>query len=272
MPDLPADLVLFALLGLVSGFASGLFGIGGGILRIPIFMALFPLLGIHHSVLMHMAVGTSVALVIPTAAAASWKQYRQGNLQPDTVLIWSAGVAVGVLVGLVLVPYVSTYLFKLLFVVFLLMVAVYMGFLADRPAVNADSPNRYTEFGAGAGAGVGLASVLTGTGGGMFATPVLKFLGVELKRAVAVGSATGLVVGSMGGVGFLWHGLGVAGRPEHAIGFVDPFAVLAMTPTILLSAPLGVRAANALDKALLQRGFAILALLIAAHIGFQLFG
>jgi uncharacterized membrane protein YfcA len=71
---------VFALVGLASGFVSGLFGIGGGIVRIPLFVYLLPLFGVAHSVMMHVAVGTSMALVLPSAIASTRKQLALGNL------------------------------------------------------------------------------------------------------------------------------------------------------------------------------------------------
>jgi uncharacterized protein len=70
----------FALAGLASGFVSGLFGVGGGIVRVPMFVYLLPLFGVPHAVLMHVAVGTSIALVLPSALASTRKQLALGNL------------------------------------------------------------------------------------------------------------------------------------------------------------------------------------------------
>lgn len=85
----------FALVGLASGFASGLFGIGGGIVRIPIFIYLLPLFGVAHPVLMHVAVGTSMALVLPSAVASTRKQQTWRS---------SVGIFLGVLIGTALLP------------------------------------------------------------------------------------------------------------------------------------------------------------------------
>src|SRR3981189_944745 len=98
----------FALVGLASGFASGLFGIGGGIVRIPIFIYLLPLFGVAHPVLMHVAVGTSMALVLPSAVASTRKQYALGNLDLSFYRTWALGILIGVLVGLALLPFAST--------------------------------------------------------------------------------------------------------------------------------------------------------------------
>ena len=85
-------IIVFALVGLGSGFASGLFGIGGGIVRIPLFVYLLPLFGVPHPVMMHVAVGTSMALVLPSAVASTRKQLALGNLDLAFFRTWAVGI------------------------------------------------------------------------------------------------------------------------------------------------------------------------------------
>jgi Sulfite exporter TauE/SafE len=95
---------VFAVVGLFSGFVSGLFGIGGGIVRIPLFVYLLPLFGVAHPVVMHLAVGTSMALVLPSALASTRKQLALGNLELAFFRTWAVGIFVGVLIGTALLP------------------------------------------------------------------------------------------------------------------------------------------------------------------------
>src|SRR5882672_9601437 len=115
-------IVVFAVVGLASGFASGLFGIGGGIVRIPIFTYLLPLFGVEHSILMHVAVGTSIALVLPSAIASTRKQYALGNLDLSFYRTWALGILIGVLIGLALLPYASTEALQIIFALFMITV------------------------------------------------------------------------------------------------------------------------------------------------------
>lgn len=143
-------------------------------------------------------------------------------------------------------------------------IAVYIGFFVAGLPVGSGTLRESRSI--PAGSIVGFVSILTGTGGGTFATPVLEALGVPLNRAIATASATGLVIGATGGAGFLYHGLCVADRPAHAVGYVDPLVFLAMTPAILISAPLGVKFGNAMSRLVLQRAFGVLALIVAFQI------
>ena len=162
--DLITQIIVLLVAGFVTSFVSGLFGVGGGILRIPLFVYLLPWLGVPHTSLMHMAVGTSMALLIPTAIAASLKQYHQGNLDISFYRTWAAGILIGVLIGLLLVPYVSTEIFKIVFIVYLVGVAVYMGFAPESVVISEFPPTGPVKI--LLAAIVGLASTLTGTGGG----------------------------------------------------------------------------------------------------------
>ena len=163
---------MFLVLGFFTGFLSGLFGIGGGFLRIPIFILIFPLIGIKDVVLMHFAVGTSMALIIPTALASSIKQYMQGNLDLNYYWTWSLGILMGVLLGLLLVPYCSAQLFKILFIMLVLSVVVYMSFFSETKVISQTAPRGILKL--FIAALIGMVSALTGTGGGSIRYPYLK--------------------------------------------------------------------------------------------------
>jgi uncharacterized membrane protein YfcA len=127
--------VAFTLAGLASGFASGLFGIGGGIVRVPIFVYLMPMVSVPHAVLMHVAVGTSIALVVPSAIASTRKQLALGNLDTGYFRTWAMGILAGVVIGLGALHFVSTEALQVIFATFMLSVGFYEGLLKDRVVV-----------------------------------------------------------------------------------------------------------------------------------------
>lgn len=268
--NLPAEICLLLALGLATSFISGLFGIGGGIIRIPLFVYLFTWLAVDHRLLMHMAVGTSVALVIPTAIAASIKQARQGNLDRAFYRTWAVGIAIGVVLGGLIVPHVSTELFKTVFIGFLLVVAVYIGFVPKTITATDQPPTGVPKI--VLAAMVGLVAMLTGTGGGALTTPLLTACSMPLKRAVAIASATGLIVGTIGTIGFIVTGWHVANRPAFSLGYIDLTVLLSMLPTILIGAPLGAKFNNRLNDRALERTFAIFLLAVACDMIYKLGG
>ncbi len=260
--------IAFIAAGLVSGYLAGLFGIGGGILRVPLFVLLFTQFGVDESVVMHLAAGTSLSLVIPSAIAAVWKQHRMGKFDFAYYKTWAAYVLAGVIVGVILLPHITTRYLEGVFVVFLLGVSGYVGLVPEH-IVLADVPPHGWKKGI-YGTVIGALSVLIGIGGGVFTTPVMKAHRMSIHRAIALAVGTTLVVGTAGTVGAIVVGLGAPGRSPSAIGFVDPIAFAAMVLPVLFCAPLGVRTANWMDKVHLRWMYAIFLLLMAGYMAWNL--
>jgi uncharacterized membrane protein YfcA len=264
MEDLVMRLAVFALVGAASGFLSGLFGVGGGIVRIPIFLWLLPLFGVAHPVVMHVAVGTSIALVLPAAVAATRKQIAFGNLDLSFYRTWAVGIFAGALIGDVLLPHVSTEILTAIFAIFILVVGVYEGFLKGRVAIAKELPHGATKL--GVATGVGCVAALTGTAGGTVTTPILQAFGARIEAAIATSSATGLVTGSVGTIGAIVAGWHIPGLPTHSLGYVDLLIFAVMLPTTMFAAPIGVRVGQTLSETLLRRVFTILLFIIAADL------
>ena len=240
---------VFALVGLGSGFVSGLFGIGGGIVRIPLFVYLLPLFGVAQSVMMHVAVGTSMAL---------------GNLDLAFFRTWAVGILIGVLVGTALLPYASTERLQVIFAIFMVTVGVYEGFLKDRLVFARTPPQGAKKV--GVASAIGCLAALTGTGGGTMATPILQAFSMKMQAAIAVSSATGLVSGVVATIGAIvggWHALGL---PSYSLGYVDLAIFAAMMPTIMIAAPVGVRVGHMLSETWLRRIYTVLLFVIAADL------
>lgn len=240
---------VFALVGLGSGFVSGLFGIGGGIVRIPLFVYLLPLFGVAQSVMMHVAVGTSMAL---------------GNLDLAFFRTWAVGILIGVLVGTALLPYASTELLQVIFAIFMVTVGVYEGFLKDRLVFARTPPQGAKKV--GVASAIGCLAALTGTGGGTMATPILQAFSMKMQAAIAVSSATGLVSGTVATIGAIVGGWYALGLPSYSLGYVDLAIFAAMMPTIMIAAPVGVRAGHMLSETWLRRVYTVLLFVIAADL------
>ena len=255
--------VAFVLVGLASGFLSGLFGIGGGIVRIPIFLYLLPLFGVAHSLVMHVSVGTSMALIIPSAVEATRKQIRLGNLDLKFFRIWAVGIFVGALIGNVLLPHISTEILMAIFALYLFVVGIYEGFAKGRVTAKA-TPHAAAYL--SAASATGCVAALTGTAGGTLTTPVLQAFGVPIKSAIAIASATGLVTGSIGSIGAILAGWPVRSLPPYSLGYIDGIIFVAMLPAILFSAPIGVRTQRFLSETWLRRAYTLMIFVSAADL------
>jgi uncharacterized membrane protein YfcA len=264
MDDLVLRIVVFVVVGLVSGYLSGLFGIGGGIVRIPVFLHLLPLFGVAHAVVMHVSVGTSIALVVPAAIAATRKQVALGSLDFAFYKTWALGILAGALIGNLLLPHASTEILIAVFAAYLALVGVHQAFFKQRLSIAKQAPGGATKL--GVAAAVGCAAALTGTAGGTVTTPILQAFGVAITSAIATASATGLVTGTIGTLGTILTGWDAAGRPSYCLGFVDLVIFISMLPAILIAAPLGVRTGRLLPQKWLEYSYAALLLIIAADL------
>jgi len=280
------DTILLIVVGLVTGYLSGLFGIGGGLLRIPIFLHLMPAIGVPAALVMHVSAGTSLAVAVPTTLSASHSHHKAGNLDAGLLRTWLPALAVGVVIGIVGTHYLSGRILEGMFAVLVLGAGIRMliphAEKRDASAVHlrssdADSPASGAETSEIALPSrpvlsimallIGIISPMVGIIGGTFTTPVLTACRYPIHRAVAVSCVGGLVVSVLGTIGFVITGWHAPGLPARFIGYVDPLALLVMTPCVLATVPLGVRMANRLSQRALTLLFALLLLVLALDVG-----
>ena len=268
MEELVVRIAVFVLVGLISRFLSGLFGIGGGAIRIPIFVYLLPLVGVPHARLMHVCIGTSMALILPSALTATYQHHKLGNLDLGYLRTWTVGLLGGAALGTLLVSHASTELLQVIFTVFLFWSGFRAIFGHDGRVIAQGPPRGAVKL--GVSGGIGALAALTGTAGGIFTTVVLKAFNVPLKRAMAIGASNGLTVGAVGTLGAIIAGWQAPGLPAHALGYVDPTVWVGMAPAILIGAPLGVRLGNTLSPTWLKRLYTVLLLSLAFDMAFKL--
>lgn len=255
--------------GLASGFAGGLFGIGGGLLRVPLFLYLFPAFGVAPEVTMHLAAGTSLAVAVPGTISACRTQHQSGNMDMAFVRSWVPPLLVGVLVGLGVQRYAPSHVLILVFAVVLFLQALQMLVGGEKLHFASEVPTGPRRW--GIAAFIGALSVALGISGGAFTTPTLVAMAYPLRKALAVSTATALSVASVGAIGSIVNGFGATQVPRFSLGYVDLLAVAVMVPAVLLTSPMGVKTANRMNKQLLSRVFAIFLILVASDMAFDFF-
>jgi len=251
------------LAGVTSGFAGGFFGIGGGLLRVPIFLYLFPAFSVVDENVFPLAAGTSLALAIPTCVASTWRQSKTGNLDAALLKAWVPALVAGVGVGLVVSHLSSGMFLRFFFAAILLVQAIY--FLMPNPPRVADHLPTGIRL-AGMSSAIGMISALLGLSGGLLTTPALVAFGHSVHRAVALSSAGGIAISVVATVGMIISGIESGERTPYALGYVDLPALAVMAPAVLIFAPLGVRLANRLPARLLERIFGYFLLVLAADV------
>jgi uncharacterized membrane protein YfcA len=247
--------IAMAATGLFSGLLAGLLGVGGGIVIVPVLFSVFPLFGIHDSIQMKLAVGTSLATIIPTSIQSARKHFAKGTMDVPLLRSLVPSIAVGVLLGTLLGIVVRGDAHSAVFAVIAAAVAVNMAFTS----VDWRLRERFPEGGLrqALGAFIGGVSAMMGIGGGTVGVPILSMFGAPIRSAVATASAFGVIISIPATLGFLYGGWGNPHLPPLSLGYVNLIGFALIVPTSLIAAPWGVQLAHSIPPLLLKRLFAV---------------
>ena len=254
--------VIYLLLGAFAGVAAGLLGVGGGLIIVPVLVFVFQMQSFDATVVMQLALGTSLASIVFTSLASVLAHHRRGAVVWRVVRKMLPGMLLGAMFGAYVADSVSGEQLKLFFAIFEVAVAVYM-MMGTPVVVNAvqERFKGYELFAASVGIG-GLASVL-GIGGGTLTVPYLCMRGVKIHQAIAISAACGLPIAVSGALGYCLFGLDEVDLPAYSSGFVYWPAWAGIVAASLLTAPLGVALAHGLPVASLKRIFAGVLMMMA---------
>lgn len=241
--------------GLAAGVLAGLLGVGGGIVVVPVLFHVFTLLGIDEAVRMHVAVGTSLAILVPTSAVSARGHFQRGNVDSDLLRQWGPWLLAGVVAGTVFGSAAKGAVLTSVFAVVALAVAVNMALRPEGTKLTDRLPS--PAAGAAIAAGIGAVSAMMGIGGGTLSVPILSLFSYPIRRAVSTAAVMGLIIGIPGAVGFALGGHGLPGRPPGTFGYINVVGFLLIAPMTMISAPFGVRLAHAMEPASLRKWFGL---------------
>jgi uncharacterized membrane protein YfcA len=250
--------------GLVTGILAGLFGIGGGAIIVPVLFELFRLLDVPSAVRMQLCIGTSLAIIVPTAMRSYRTHKANGLVLSDVMRRWTLPSMAGVLVGAALAAVAPPDVFKAAFVLIACVIAAKMLIGADRWVLARELPGpiAMTVY----GFAIGLGSSLMGVAGGSLVTAVLTLYGKPVHNAVATGAGLGVPITLAGTMGYVLAGLPhEAILPPLSLGFVSLIGVALMAPLSSWVAPVGARLAHRLPKRKLEIAFGLFLLLAASR-------
>lgn len=267
MTLLPFFLLLVAV-GAGAGVIAGLLGVGGGIVLVPAFYYIFEALGFDGPQLMQVCVGTSLSTIIVTSLRSLRSHAARGAVDMAFLRSWSPAIAIGAGAGVLLASSLKS---DTLIVVFAVLAGIgglwmLLGRKDWRLADHLPSGPRAW----GMGAGLGMASAVMGIGGGTFGVPLMTLHGAPIHRAVGTASGLGLIIALPATLGFLFAA--VENPPPLSLGAVNLPAFGLVVAMTLLTAPLGVRLAHAMNPAPLKRAFALFLIVVAANMGRKAMG
>jgi uncharacterized membrane protein YfcA len=257
--------------GALSGFLAGLFGIGGGAILVPVFYECFRLAGVPLDARMPLCIGTSLAIIIPTAIGSWRAHHRRGAVDLMVLKRWALPVLAGVILGSAVARYAPERTFKIVFVVVAWSAAARLLLAPSSWRFGDDLPKGplmqvY-------GFGVGLLSTLMGIGGGLFSNLLMTFHGRPIHQAIATSAALAVLIAVPGAIGYVYAGWPAAAlhptvlalQWPFALGYVSLIGAALVIPLGLLTAPLGVRVAHALSKRTLETAFGCYLFIVGAR-------
>jgi uncharacterized protein len=217
------SVLTFLLLGALAGFLGGLLGLGGGLVLVPGLFFIFRWQQLAPELLMHMAVGTSLAAAIFTAIVSTWAHHQRGAVQWGAVRGMVPGIVIGAIVGGLVAERLASDSLRVIFGIFELLVAAQLA-SGLQPKASRTLPRAPAL--AASGAAIGGLSAILGIGGGTMTVPFLTWCNVDMRRAVATSAACGLPICLAGTIGHIIAGWSTNGLPAAATGYVFWPAVL----------------------------------------------
>tara|TARA_B110000261_G_scaffold70586_1_gene82315 strand:- start:642 stop:1439 length:798 start_codon:yes stop_codon:yes gene_type:complete len=236
--------------GVIGGLIAGLLGVGGGIVIVPVLFWIFTSLNFPDEILMHMAIGSSLATIIPTSISSARAHYLKGSIDLNILKKWGFGIFLGALIGGFMGKYFGVNELKLIFGSVAFFVAINM-FKKNSFTVSKKLPvSRFINF--LFSSLIGFISSLMGVGAGTIGVPSLVSFSVPIHKAVGTAAALGLFISVPATIGLAFSGLDVPNRPPMSIGFVNLIAFFIMFPVTVFCAPFGVKIAHLINQRLLK--------------------
>jgi len=244
------------------GFVAGLFGIGGGLITVPFLYYIFGSMGIDQAYIMHLAVGTSFAIIIPTSTVSVLTHHKFKAVDFEIVKSYGIYVVFGVIFGTLFAASLKTKSLVLFFSIVIFFLGIYLLLLKEKE--NSVMVNIKLHLKVILGFLVGFISAPMGIGGAVMNVPILKFFGYSINKAIGSAAAIGFLIALFGAIGFLITGNYLKTNLPLSIGFLNIPAFLIFIPITTFMARIGARTVHKIDKKKISKIFGIFLLLIAS--------
>ena len=256
-----------ALTAVPVGFVAGLFGIGGGLITVPFLYYIFGQVGIDQQFIMHLAVGTSFAIIIPTSTVSVLTHHKFKAVDFDIVKSYGIFVVFGVIIGTIFAASLKTKSLVLFFSIVILFLGIYLLLLKEKEKNIIIKIKLHLKI--ILGFIVGFISAPMGIGGAVMNVPILKFFGYSINKAIGSAAAIGFLIALFGATGFLISGSYLKTNLPLSIGFLNIPAFLIFIPITTFMARIGARTVHKIDKNKISKFFGIFLLLIAAKFFYE---
>ena len=251
------------------GFVAGLFGIGGGLITVPFLYYIFGLLNVDPQYLMHLAVGTSFSIIVPTSIISVLTHKKHGSVDFSVIKKYAIFVIIGVLSGTMFAAILHTKSLLLFFTVIVYLLGAYLLNLRDKKNKLKTNFNLLPRVLLGFVSG--FISATMGIGGAVMNVPILKFFGYPINKAIGSAAAIGFIIALFGAVGFLISGSYLNAQLPLSIGFLNIPAFLIFFPITAFMARLGAKASHRVNKKKMTKYFGLFLVFIGTRFLYEYF-
>lgn len=254
--------------GVVMGLLAGLLGVGGGGIMVPILYELFAEIGVDEAVRMHLCIGTTLAVIVPTSLRSYFSHKARGAVDVGILRSMVGPVVLGVVIGTLVARFSDRTVMTAIWAGAAALISLKMYLGRESWRLGDEIPGHpwrglYGVF-------IGTISTLMSIGGGAFVTMMMTLYGRSIHQAVATSSGFGPMIAIPGTLGFIWAGWGASGLPPGSLGYVSLLSAAVIVPASVLAAPWGVRLAHGFSRRTLELAFATFLAVVAARFLFSL--
>ena len=255
-------LAVLAIAAAVAGFMAGLLGVGGGIIMVPALYYAFTVLDFDIVTRMHLSVGTSLAIIIPTSIISTKTHMEYDAVDFKMVRSFGIFILIGVIAGTFLAVNLKTPALVLFFSIFAFMVGLFFIFLREQLV---DNPKKISNFIKNiSGILIGFISIPLGIGGGSLMVPFMRTFGYDIRKSIGTAAAIGFLIAITG-----TFTMGIGGKiidnvnTPFSIGYINLLGFIVFVPVTMVMARLGAKAVYKIDKKLLSKIFGTFLILVS---------
>ena len=256
-----------SLSAVVVGFMAGLFGIGGGLIMVPVLFYIYSFAGVEQTFVMHLAIGTSFSIIIPTSIISTITHMKFKAVDFSIVKSFGIFVVFGVVFGTIFAVNLKTPNLVLFFSIMTVIFAIY--FLIQKEKINTVPRHINLIYRIIFGFLSGFFSAPMGIGGGVFNVPIFKVFGYSIKVAIGTSAAIGFLNALTGATGFAFSGSYLNANLPLSLGFVNIPTFLIFVPITAFMAKIGAKTVHKVDKNLLGKLFGIYLFIIGSWLFFE---
>ena len=262
-------ILIMAASAVPVGFMAGLFGIGGGLITVPVLFYIFNSIGLDQTFIMHLAVGTSFSIIIPTSIISTMTHMKYKAVDFKIVKTFGLFVIFGVILGALFAANLKTANLILFFSIMKMFFALI--FLASKEKINPKQKKINLFFRIILGFSSGFLSAPMGIGGGIINTPILKMFGYSINKAIGSSAAIGFLIALVGAIGFIITGNYLNIEAPLSIGFVNLPAFFIFVPITMIMAKIGAKTVHKVNRQLVGKLFGFFLFFVSCRLFYEYF-